>query len=221
MIELVFVIVIVGILSLVISSSFERNTLREAADQLVSHIRYTQHLAMVDNRFDSNDSDWYLGRWQIVFASNSGSDNQWAYTVFSDWKGNHDGNPNKATGTSRSELAYNPLDPSKYLTGGTSGTSIVHYDDVESSKELNIGHKYGITNVVISGGDTGSTAYRILFDEIGRPYRGSTNSSAASVINSHVDRLATSRISVTLVQNDQNITIGIEPETGYTHILPN
>ena len=97
MLELIFVIVIVGILSFIAASSFQRNTLREAADQLVSHIRYTQHLAMMDDKFDPNDNDWYLGRWQIVFANNSGSGDRWAYTIFSDWKGGHDGNPNPAT----------------------------------------------------------------------------------------------------------------------------
>ena len=44
MIELVFVIVIAGILSAMIASSFDGNNLRQAADQIVSHIRYTQHL---------------------------------------------------------------------------------------------------------------------------------------------------------------------------------
>ena len=56
MLELVFVIVIVGILSYFVSSSFQRNPLREAADQVVSHIRYTQHLAMIDDKFDPNDA---------------------------------------------------------------------------------------------------------------------------------------------------------------------
>ena len=219
MLELVFVIVIVGILSFIAASSFQRNTLREAADQLVSHIRYTQHLAMMDDKFDPNDNDWYLGRWQIVFANNSGSGDRWAYTIFSDWKGGHDGNPNPATATIKSELAYNPLDTTKYLTGGTSGTSLIHYGDNEATEALNLGHTYGITNVVIAGGNTGSTTYRVIFDEIGRPYRGITNTSTSTVINSPVDRIATSPIMITLILDDANITIVIEPETGYTHIL--
>ncbi len=218
MLELVFVIVVLGILSYMVASSFQRNPLREAADQVVMHIRYTQHLAMMDDRFDPNESNWYLGRWQIVFANNSGSDNQWAYTIFSDWKGGHDGNPNPATSTAKSELAYNPQDGTKYLTGGTSGTNLVHYGDAEATKALNLGHAYGITNIIISGGNTGSTASRIIFDEIGRPYRGNTNSGTSTVINSLVDRIATTPITVTLISNDQNMTIAIEPETGYTHI---
>ena len=52
LIELIFVIVIIGILSSVLVPRFDRPTLIEAAHQIISHIRYTQHLAMVDNKFD-------------------------------------------------------------------------------------------------------------------------------------------------------------------------
>ena len=59
MVELVFVIILVGILSFFISERLQRNTLQEAADQVISHIRYTQHLAMMDEKFTSTESDWY------------------------------------------------------------------------------------------------------------------------------------------------------------------
>ncbi|WP_458699805.1 Tfp pilus assembly protein FimT/FimU [Sulfurospirillum sp. 1307] len=220
MLELVMVIVLVGIISVMIAPSFETNNLRRAAEQVVSHIRYTQHLAMMDNKFDPNDDDWYLGRWQIVFSKNSGSDDKWSYTIFSDWKGGHDGNPNPATSTTSSELAYNPIDNTRYLTGGTSGTNIIHYDDKEATKELNIGNEYGIANVSLSGGGTGSTTQRVIFDNLGRPYRGITNTSTSSHIKSSVDRLVQSQIVITLTNNSgENIQIAIEPETGYAHIL--
>ncbi len=72
MLELVFVIVIVGILSFIAASSFQRNTLREAADQVVSHIRYTQHLAMTDDKFDPNEAQWFMRRWTLRFQQNVG-----------------------------------------------------------------------------------------------------------------------------------------------------
>jgi len=230
MMELVFVIVVVGILSAMIAPNFQRNSLREAADQVISHIRYTQHLAMMDDKFDPSDPNWYLGRWQMVFAKNLGSDNKWSYTIFSDWKGVHDGNPNPATSTITSEIAYNPLDITRYLTGGTSGTSLIHYDDKEATIELNIGHKYGVTSITLVGGNTGSPAKRVIFDNLGRPYRGSTNSSGTSVISSSADRLAKSKIYIKLctkpctnpknkINNQNESVIVIEPETGYTHIL--
>ena len=67
LLELVFVIVVVGILAAVIIPSTRTNPVREAAIDLVSKIRYTQHLAMVDDKFDVGDPAWMQNRWQIVF----------------------------------------------------------------------------------------------------------------------------------------------------------
>ncbi len=57
MLELIFVIVVVGILSFMAASSFQRNTVQEATDQLLSHIRYTQHLAMMDDKFNAGNAN--------------------------------------------------------------------------------------------------------------------------------------------------------------------
>ncbi|MBR2156638.1 MAG: prepilin-type cleavage/methylation domain-containing protein, partial [Campylobacter sp.] len=67
MIELVFIIVVVGILAAVAIPRVERNGLIEAADQLSSHIRYTQQLAMNDNKFNANDDNWHRKGWRIEF----------------------------------------------------------------------------------------------------------------------------------------------------------
>jgi len=72
MLELVFIIVIIGILASVIIPRTETNPLRESAIKLLSHIRYTQHLAMVNDKFASTgDANWYKKRWQIVFSNSS------------------------------------------------------------------------------------------------------------------------------------------------------
>ena len=52
MLELVFVIVIIGILAAAIIPRMDRDSIYEASEQLLSHIRYTQHLAMTDNIYD-------------------------------------------------------------------------------------------------------------------------------------------------------------------------
>ena len=59
MLELVFVIVIIGILAVVAMPSFQRDTLQEAGNQIISHIRYTQHLAMMDDKFNPADATWF------------------------------------------------------------------------------------------------------------------------------------------------------------------
>ena len=67
MIELVFVIVVIGILAAIIIPSTRTNPVQEAAIDLVSKIRYTQHLAMVDDKYDRANANWFKENWQIEF----------------------------------------------------------------------------------------------------------------------------------------------------------
>lgn len=165
MIELIMIIVVVGILAVAVIPRVDRDTLVEATNQVASHIRYTQHLAMMDDKYDPKDSTWYKSRWQIYFTKGAGSDNIWSYSIFSDFVKGKTGNPDV------SELAKNPQNPSKFLTGGFGGT--VGKGDSRISPELNIGKKYGITNVEFTGGCSGGQ--RLAFDEVGRPYGTLTN----------------------------------------------
>ena len=225
MLELVFVIVVVGILSYFAASGFQRNPLREAADQLVSHIRYTQHLAMQDDKFDPKDNDWYKERWQIRFSNTVGSDNEWSYTIYSESAvGGPDGVPNT------SEMAINPIDTTKRLTGGYSAGT-VKYADAAASKELNLGHKYGVQDIYI---DPASGCYvnagignrAISFDTLGRPLYNHANSLTAMYNDNANIRLVQTQCRIqlcltnpcTVATNANKITIAIEPETGYTHI---
>ena len=238
MLELVFVIVIVGILSIVAASSFQRNTLREAADQVVSHIRYTQHLAMMDDKFVPNVNMskytnvaqknkeplyYYKGRWQLSFFNVTGetpANSFTAYVVFSDSpnttanSSNYDGNPNQSPNFN--EVARNPQDSVRYLIGANHASFTI--GDEHISKEMNLNTKYGVQLVSFLG--SCSNAHRVAFDYIGRPIGGDLSTSISTY---QTGRLLTTQCRIALCTNapcdDQNITIAIEPETGYTHIL--
>ena len=100
LIELIFVVIIIGIIMSIIVSNPKDTKLREAAIQLISHIRYTQHLAMIDDKFAVNDekAKWYKARWQIRFtngASAGNSDGLPGYVIFCDFLGKRSGHPNK------------------------------------------------------------------------------------------------------------------------------
>ncbi len=239
MLELVFVIVVAGILTAAIVPRFDRNNLQEAADQLISHIRYTQHLAMVDDKFlaDRNLSRfssllkskkellyWYKGRWQIYFFNVSGETPSYSfasYTVFSDSPSGsqthldqYDGNPNQST--TYKEVAKNPLDSNRYLIGTTHASFTVGSDHI--TKSLNLYSKYGINLVKFMKGC--NLAHRIAFDYIGRPLQGDLKTSNKPY---QIGRVITSQCQIALCKtnpcSEDNITIAIEPETGYTHIL--
>ncbi|MEN8147885.1 MAG: type II secretion system protein [Campylobacterota bacterium] len=69
LLELIIVIVVAGILAAIMIPRLERDNLREAANQVVRHIQYTQHLAMMNDVYDDGDPNWYQNRWSINLCS--------------------------------------------------------------------------------------------------------------------------------------------------------
>lgn len=223
LLELVFVIVIIGILATQFFKTSDNNNLQLAANQVISHIRYTQHLAMMDDKFDANESSWFKGRWQIRFSNTEGSDNKWSYSIYSDFDfgSGYDGNPNA------SEIAANPLDKLKKLTGGY--TSTIEYDDIDSSKNLNVGKKFNIQDVDFTGGcEIYYKRQRISFDYLGRPFYGAPNSLTEPYKDNSYIKLLREPCYIRLCEEscigendefvDGEIVIHIEPETGYAHL---
>ena len=210
MLELVFVIVAIGILAITIIPRAQNDLLQEAAFQLVGHIRYTQHLAMVDDKFDPTDQFWYRTRWQIFFANGAGTNNRWSYTIFSDTAGMHTGNPDPI------EVAVNPLNPSKRLTGGANGAAIIHTNDAAATREMNLGEKYDIQNINFSASCINGQSQRIAFDHLGRPMRGAfQNYNTPYPANG----LITAMCVITLTDSSGgNAMVAIAPETGYACI---
>jgi len=207
LLELVFVIVVVGILSAILIPKTERNPLQEAAVQLLSDIRYTQHLAIIDDKFNAQDKDWYQRRWQILFGKNVDSDEKWAYTIFSDTSGNATGDANEA------EIAINPMNPNQRMTGGYTGANALSYNDANfvGMKKLNLGNSFGVDDIDFSCGQ------RLAFDHVGRPMKGDQSTMTGSY-HAGSERLLKERCVITLKKGTKHIAINIEPETGYASI---
>ncbi len=203
MMEIVFVIVIVGILSALLMPNFTRDDARLAAIQLLSDIRYTQHLALIDDKYNPSDNQWYKGYWQLLFGTSADTGGYIAYSIFSD-SPSYSGNPGI------SELAKNPQDSSKLMSGGYSGV-LNFQTDSRVTKKMNLGYSYHITDVNTSncGG-----AKRIAFDYLGRPHIG--NSSAWA---SPLDGLLKQPCDFIIKTAKESVTIRIQPITGYACIL--
>ncbi len=229
MMELIFVIVVIGILAAVFIPRIGRNNLSDAANQLISHIRYTQHLALMDDKYDKNDPKWYNKRWELAFSTAASSQ---SYYIFSDSPSlinqKYDGNPGANSTYTKVEVAKNPSDNSLYLLG-VPLSSFDNSNQSKLSKNLNLTSKYGIKNIVMTGGNS-ATNNRILFDHLGRPYRGSTAYTVTHPLSSPVDGLIRSRLYIKLcsstcsnpknkANNSNELVIIVEPETGYVHLL--
>jgi len=215
LIELIFVIIIIGILSAVLAPKFDRPTLRQAANQIVSHIRYTQHLAMVDNKFNPTDEFWYRKRWQIQFQNKKiNGENRLLYTIYQDL--NDNGSP--STVVSKNEIAKNPLNSKQLLTGLSSDGAVV-------SKEMILSEKYGIVDVLFSSSCSYYKSRRVSFDYLGRPLYGNPHALDAIYhdnFGATGARLIKRQCIITLIKdsdNNDSQQIAIEPETGYAHIL--
>jgi len=193
MLELVFVIIVIGILAVLAMPSFTSNPLQRAAEQVASHIRYTQHLAMVNDQFDTIDSTWWKERWQIRFLSNG---NTQYYDIFRD--------ENQGGNSDEIEEAIDPLTGMRLGSGNTlnTPTDVVNLTDSFSISEIG--------GTCVNGG-----THKIAFDNLGRPY---LNVSTGLFSNPVPNGGCTIVIKH---QTDGNATISVQAETGYVSISYN
>ena len=197
MIELVFVIVVLGILAALALPRFDRDLRQEAADNVLSSIRYTQHLALNDDKTDPFDNNWQQKLWSIHFISAaSGS----YYTVSSDL--DKSGLP-----AEKSETAIDPVN-GKYMYHH-------HNNPVQGNESPNllIGKKYGIGSIDFTG--TGCAQKHIAFDQLGRPHNGigSASNDYSTYMNTDCN------ITFNFTGNAAtSFNIIIKKETGYAYI---
>nr|WP_321428298.1 prepilin-type N-terminal cleavage/methylation domain-containing protein [uncultured Campylobacter sp.] len=174
LVELVFVVVVIGILAFALWPTKQPTQALEAARQIVAHIRYTQHLALNDDKFATHTDtggtssiakDWYKRLWRITF-SNLTADKDckiggWRYAVYQNIAGDlsDKGQPNGTI-----EAARNPAQAGKVLSACYSGLS------TNTSDELNLSQTYKIENIDFSNFAEGGKIQGIIFDELGRAY---------------------------------------------------
>ena len=203
MLEFVFVIVVIGILSSLIVPRLEKDNRQEAADSILSDIRYTQHLALNDDKHNINNIKWQLSFWQIGFRRCSGSTSFYEY-IGSDM--------NSGGAIDNDESAIDPVNGKRMVWSGTktcnSGDSV---GDAQTSKRIFLTYNYGITNIVWGG--SCSSAQYIAFDNLGRLHQ---NFDTLGLYRGYLFDVCT--ITFTLADGD-SFSINIQPETGYAEIV--
>ena len=205
MIELVLVIVVLGILAALAIPRLNRDLRQEAADTLLANIRYTQHFALLDDKFKFNLPKWQRRFWHIYFGTCEGKK---VFTVGNDY------NMNKST-NSRIEFFESALDPAngKHLWALDGDTCNGTRDITEISPSVFIGKKYGITEITHGGGCANNY---IGFDHLGRPYGSDFPSSTRPNNKGLITQPCI--FTFTLEEGDP-IKIQIEPETGYAFVV--
>lgn len=200
MIELVMVVVVMGILAALALPRLNRDHRQEAADNILSAIRYTQHLALLDDKQKFDNPKWQRRFWKIMFAQCN--DQKYFYRIGSD------DDMNSTSTFSRSEAALDPANGKPmYMSNNGDCT------DTTISSNILIGKKYGVTVNKGSGGCQGLK--HIGFDHLGRPHTGFSAST-------HPDYGSYMKTTCTMnfkLSDGQTFQINIEPETGYAYIV--
>ncbi|AVK80885.1 Tfp pilus assembly protein FimT/FimU [Campylobacter fetus] len=223
LIELVIVLVIVGIMAFFTVPKLNRNDLRLAADQIVSHIRYTQHLAIIDDKFNQSDPDWYKKRWIFEFTNINTQNkikgicentNCWRYNVYSDKTGSTNLN-------SIGQAAKDPENSSKRLTAGFSPNSMSNTILKQLNLKLNLTHTYNINAIKFSDGclaQRSNVGIKIRFDELGLPYDGNPDKPyGQSFIDKTTGKVSPCTIKLIHTNNDC-IFIKVTPITGFAYV---
>ena len=197
LLELVIVIIIIGILAATISISIPDNRLQLAADQIISHIRYTQSLALKEDKyqpFPENNSTteimrskyWFKQWWQIRFTQNKNDPKDLWYEVFSDQPYYRNGqnfdrkgvNPHNAWNIG---FAKDPLS-GKYLIGRCGSSGFPNCNLVNTN--LNLTQKYGIKKILFNGSVVSwNNPKRLMFDNFGNVFLSEGSSSDGGDIN--------------------------------------
>ncbi len=202
MIELVLVIVVLGILAALAIPRMERDLRQEAADNILSAIRYTQHLALIDDKHKFKDAKWQGRFWAIQFTTSNSTTLNNFYTISSDE--DDDSNVDKE------ETALDPINGKYMYNAGGTTTAI----DPDESPNIFIGKKYGINNLSTSGGCQDTKT--IGFDHLGRPhvgFLGSTTPDYSSYMTNDCNLTFSFQNSAA-----NSFSIIIKQETGYAYI---
>lgn len=205
MIELVLVIVVLGILASLAMPRLDRDLKQEVADNILSDIRYTQHLALRDFKHRFDNPKWQSSFWRIGFGFCSGSTDYYEY-IGSDMS--YEG------GINDTEAAIDPTNGKRMQWSGLK--TCADGGDSSTSERIFLSHKFGVTNITFTGSGINdcSNAQYIGFDHLGRPHQGFTGSTIPDY-SSYLDERCTITFTMT---NGDTIDIIVEPETGYTYI---
>jgi len=221
LIELVFVIVVLGILASLAVGRMDRDLKQEAEDTILSHIRLTQQLALNDNKHRSdNDNKWQRAYWRFEYADCSDATNydgtkSLFYRIGSD--------KNRLGSINKTESAINPINGKYIYTFHTCNTLQPNETpEVLISKEFGV-KKIDMDTVNGCGIAVGSsTAKQIAFDYLGRPHRGVN---AYGTPNFKKLMIQDCNITFTMSTdydndgNDDSFIITIQKETGHAFIV--
>jgi len=220
MIELIMVIVVLGILSALAMPRIDRDIRQLAADNVLSAIRFTQHMALMDNVERPGTDTWQRMFWR--FGKEGCSDNGIFYYVGSD--------KDMGGGLGETEAAIDPVNGGWMLGQTTRAcegdiSNQTYASGRSASKNIFLTKLYGISEgkMIFSSSCrtlVNGTTGHIAFDYLGRPHSRGT-AAGISFATPNYNTLISTDCSITLSFDDasiNNVIITVEKETGRAFI---
>lgn len=195
LLELIFAIFLIGVITAVIIPENKISKLQLATDKLITNLNYTRYIAMLDDKQDIDDNEWEKKRWTLKFQNCSEQSKKGIYyTIYSDSEG--------GTGHFyKTDTLKDPL-TQKFLY--VSNTCEIKSDE---SSDVLLTQNFGIEQIDISCNTTSGIG-QISFGEDGRVY---------SQLGQDIKSIDT-QCSIRLIDIDGKYkTIIIEPVTGYIY----
>ena len=202
LIEIIFILILLSIILTFTIPSNQLSKIDLAKEQLITHLKYTRYIAMLDNKYYYNDDLWYKKLWNMKFLNCNKDVGGIYYVIYSNTI-----NPNRWN-ISKKETLIDPF-TNNYIYSSSRCEQDSLYD---KSKYVLLSNYYDIKDIKISCNDTSSLG-QIYFDN---------NGSAYSYIDNDYSKFTDNKIKnnciITLIDsnnNERNITI--EAYTGYIY----
>lgn len=209
MLELIFVIIVLGILAALAIPRLKRDTQQEAVTNVLSAIRYARYMAMNDNVIQPTNNNWQRAFWRIGFEKCS--DNGMFYYIASD---------KDLQGDIDAQEVVNDPANGKPMMGDNSQPCATQ---IQSGRSPNIfiTRHYGISdpNGITFAADCGVAVGKYIgFDHLGRPHRGYAGNAGSTTPD--YSTLLTQDCHIIIHFDDNSIqdtNITIEKTTGHAY----
>ncbi len=224
LLELIFVIIVIGILAAVVIPRLRTDSLTKATTIFIDTLRYTQHLAMVDDKYTPTkalslysgstkkmkDTKFWFKKWWMFYIN--GANSHPVLVVFSD---------TPSANAANSEFNYYPY-YDEVANGGSSGKKMMGKsfnaptDEKYVDRSLDLLLSYGIKKVVIET-PCSHNKTKLAFDELGRPHCIQQKSSSNYTPYRYI---LDSKIKYTLCKDDgceENSSLCIVARSGYIY----
>ncbi len=194
--ELILTITLISFLYITFLPKNKINNLDELTNRILLYMSYTRYVALIDNKFNLDDSLWHKKRWTIKFFRCRETEDGIYYSIYSD--------KNKSGHPSSEDSLKDPLTKKNIYS------SNYCKENSSNSKFVLLTKYFGITDVNISCNETTSLG-QLSFGSDGKVY-----SKLSNYENESLEYEIKEPCSIKfLTKDEKNKEIIIIPETSY------